>query len=46
VQLVGEDEARTYTAERLAEHIADFCLAALEAAAPAKKAKKRSAKSV
>jgi len=28
-QLVGEDEVRGYTAERLAEHIADFSLAAL-----------------
>jgi AcrR family transcriptional regulator len=43
-QLVGEDEAGTYTAERLAEHIADFSLAALGQAA--KKPAKRPSKSV
>jgi AcrR family transcriptional regulator len=45
VQVVGEAEARTYTAERLAEHIADFSLAAITHGPHAHKSARRPAKS-
>ncbi|MEI7683528.1 MAG: CerR family C-terminal domain-containing protein [Planctomycetota bacterium] len=41
VQMVGDEEARGYTAERLAEHIADFSLAAVGLAGANESAKRR-----
>jgi AcrR family transcriptional regulator len=43
-QLVGEEESRTYDAARLAEHIADFSLAALGLRPPLARKKKHARK--